>query len=186
LADTQEVYLKAIELVGKATTPKEKRILASAYSLCHTEYTLYAIKAFEDYIESGLDIPNVSNIYKPGMSKEMLEREYVAGIFAQLGELYEKNYEFDKALKCYKNELKYDNWSHFPYIYLSELYRKMNEPDKSIKILEQAKTHPNYKGNEDLFYSDVVDRFLEEARQRKAKGYTFRKRGHKEFIPLDK
>ena len=49
-ADTQEVYLKAVELVGEAKTPREKRILASAYSLCHTEYTLYAIKAFEDYI----------------------------------------------------------------------------------------------------------------------------------------
>lgn len=187
LADTQEVYLKAVELVGEAKTPREKRILASAYSLCHTEYTLYAIRAFEDYIKTGLDIPDMSNIYKPAMTKKMLEQEYVASVYAQLGALYEKNYDFEKALKCYKKELEVDTWSHFPYLYISEVYRKMNEPDKAVQILETAKKHPNYKTdkNHDLFYGDVIDRYLEEAKQRKEKGYVFRKKGHKEFLPLN-
>lgn len=187
LADPQEVYLKAIELIGKAKTPREKRILASAYSLCHTEYTLFAIKAFEDYIETGIDVPNMDKTYKPAMTKKMLEQEYIAGVYAQLGALYEKNYEFEKALNCYKKELAIDTWSHFPYIYISEVYRKMNKPDKAIQILEIAKKHPNYTAdkNHDLFYSDVIDRFLIEAKRRKEKGYVFRKRGHKEFLPVD-
>lgn len=186
LADNQEVYLKAIKLIGEATTPRERSILASAYYLCRSEYTLYAIKAAEDYIAGGLYLPSVDNVYKPGMTRDMLKREIIAGTYTQLGELYEKNYEFGKALKCYKEALQYDTWSHFPYIHMSEAYRKMNEPDKAIDVLKEAKEHPNYKKEPDLFYGDVVDKFLDEAKQRKARGYVFRKRGHKKFIPLDK
>ncbi len=191
LYDIQEVLLIAIDLVGEPSTPKERRALARAYCLCHAEYTLYAIRAVEDYISNGLDYGPLKNAYKPGMTHEMIEKEYKSQIYAQLGGLYERAHDFDKAEEYYKMQAKIDTWSHFPYLNLSELYRKKNEPDKSISILEKAKHHPSYRPNvkellpEELFCSNVVDIFLEEAKARKRRNYVYRPRGHKKFLEID-
>ncbi len=190
LYDIQEVLSLAVNLIGEPKTSKERRVLASVYCASHTEYTLYAIKAMEDYIANGLDYESLRDIDKPGMTHEMLEKEYTANMYAQLGKLYERTYDFDKALECYKKQAAYDTWSHFPYLNISELYRKKNEPDKSIAILEEAKCHPSYKKNivkfspDDLFYSDVIDKFLKEAKARKRKNYVYKPKGHKKFIEI--
>ncbi len=183
-ANLQELYLEAVRLVGAAETPKQKRVLAEAYSCCHTEYTLYAIKAIEEYIKSGFDFSPLENTYKPSMTSEMLRNEYISGIYSQLGKLYETSHDFDKALLCYRKQLEYDTWSHFPYLNIAEVMRKKNDLDSAIATLEEAKTHPNYSGNQDLFYSQVIDNYLNDMKQKKERGYVFRKKKHKDFIPL--
>lgn len=183
-ADLQELYLEAVRLVGTAETPKQKRVLAEAYGCCHTEYTLYAIKAVEEYIESGFDFSPLDNIYKPSMTSKMLRNEYISGIYSQLGKLYETTHDFDKALSCYRKQLEYDTWSHFPYLNIAEIMRKKNDLDSAIATLEEAKMHPNYNGNQELFYSQVIDNYLNDMKQKKERGYVFRKKKHKDFIPL--
>lgn len=184
-ADLQELYLEAVKLVGTAETPKQKRVLAEAYSCCHTEYTLYAIKAMEEYIKSGFDFTPLDDIIcKPSMTNEMLRNEYISGIYSQLGKLYETSHDFDKALSCYRKQLEYDTWSHFPYLNIAEIMRKKNDLDSAIATLEEAKTHPNYSGNQDFFYSEVIDNYLNDLKQKKERGYVFRKKKHKDFIPL--
>lgn len=183
-ADLQELYLEAVRLVGIAETPKQKRVLAEAYSCCHTEYTLYAIKAIEEYIKSGFDFSPLNNTYKPSMTSEMLRNEYISGIYSQLGKLYETSHDFDKALACYRKQLEYDTWSHFPYLNIAEVMRKKNDLDSAIATLEEAKIHPNYSGNQELFYGQVIDNYLNDMKQKKERGYVFRKKKHKDFIPL--
>ena len=183
-AGLQELYLEAVRLVGTAETPKQKRVVAEAYSCCRAEYTLYAIKAIEEYIKSGFDFSVLDNVYKPSMTSEMLRNEYVSGVYSQLGKLYETSHDFDKALSCYRKQLEYDTWSHFPYLNIAEVMRKKNDLDNAITTLEKAKTHPNYNGNQDLFYSQVIDNYLNDMKQKKERGYVFRKKKHKDFIPL--
>lgn len=186
LADRQECFLIAVELVGEPNTSRKRAIVANAYEGCHVEYTLYAIKATKDFIDKDHRWVMRSKVssWKPGFTKRMLRKERMANWYYSLGKLYERCYDFDKAIECYEQGGKFDTWSHFSYLYVSQAYIKKNNLDAAIQILMNAKHHPNYLGDTErnYFSSSVIDNYLKDAIEKKARGYVYKPRGHREFL----
>lgn len=188
--DSQAAFLVAIELVGKPATTEDYHLLSVAYSACHVEYTLYAIKATEEYIKrleppEVIEITEIDLLNYPWLTPEIRRGEIMSEPWIGLGMLYEKAQDYKMALKCYKKALEYDKWSHLPYIYMSEAYAKLNQLDKSVGILTKAKLHPNYKhknGDDSHLFKKVVDNYLADAIEKRNAKKVFKPRKHKDFL----
>lgn len=147
--ERQQVLLKIIELIGEPKTPKERFIVAKAYAWSRATYRKEAIKYINLYLDNCLYEDEYKYCHHDicGRTPSLQEEKniHVADMLSYLGKAYEGEYEFEKALDCYKkeNELIYF-WAH-SYAHLVNIYTKMNMLDKALDICKQAKKTTYYK-----------------------------------------
>lgn len=136
--DRQDVFLKAIDLIGEPQTEKEKYIVAEAYLWSRAPFKLKGIEYGKKYLESELwkerylywDLPN--NVENTLNNKKNVERTH---FLHEIGIIYESQYSFKEALECYEKEIEYTPFFQFGYIDKSKVLVKLNRKEEALELL---------------------------------------------------
>lgn len=112
-------------------------------------------------------------------------------LFDKLGQAYEGEYEFEKALNCYLKAYNLQPSAPPIYCRLAQIYSKMNNLDMSISILTKAKKSQYYEPklsfispidkskHYDNTFKLVIDSHLKKYEEKKEKGYVYKPRKKK-------
>lgn len=107
----------------------------------------------------------------------------MSGLYHCLGELYEKEYDFNNALIAYESCIKLSPTNHHLYGRKVDVLIKMNRIDDALDYLatvKKSKYYKKYKNNydEDVFMK-TINRLVLECNEKKEKGYVYRPRKQK-------
>lgn len=190
----QDVLNKIIDLVGEPSTPRGRYLLANAYAWSKVELRKQSIK----YIELYLNNPLYEEAYKghhhssgdKDFSVDEEKNIHISHMYSYLGKAYEGEYEFDKALECYKKEQELaPYWAH-PYCHICSILIKQNNLDEAMAMYLSAKKSPYYKIIEykDMFgevhkddtFVSVIDSQIIDLQKKMDKGYVYKPRKKKE------
>lgn len=163
----QDVLNLVIKLSAGVDTPKQRYIVAMAYSWSNKEYRDKAIYFLNLYLNNGL--------YNIKTEEQRLL--HLSQIYRELATKYEQTYQFENALKCYKlsndYHTKYCNEynNNFEILRINEanILVKMNNIDEAIKLLNNNKKKLRDKSNLTL-----IDEKIQELNNKKNKGYIYK------------
>jgi len=193
----QDVLDLVISLCEEPNTPRERYLIATAYSWSSVKY---ADKRIE-YIKLYLDNPLYEKAYanRGGIDsrfptqKELDEanRNYhLCEMLHYMGMAYESLYDFEKALECYQKTINLRPDVQATYCWCAEVLRKLNRIDEAIELLEKSLdskwtkpiTWKDVFGNihqKDTHFSDVIKKELADLQIKKQKGYIYKPRPKK-------
>lgn len=174
----REMLFRVINLIGYPETVKEKYTYAYAYYWLGAEYRPQAINAFVEYIRSGC-LPDVEKRYIPEFDFYANCRHNRASAFHDLGVCFEKEYQFENAMRCYSKALKTEPFYECHYIFIARLYAKMNNLSEGISFMTDVqKTNKYYRmsHNTNGTFAKAIDIELEELISKKERSYVYRPR----------
>ena len=158
-----------IDKFKSSNKPLDILAVAISYEREGASYRLQAIEYFERFLSNPVSIPIVPHAYTVyGQPKPMFSYWM---IYSTLGSLYERENNFEQALKYYKllpKESNYDNPADLTRI--GDILLKI-DVDKAVAYYKDLKTQPIYKKFAKCFdraYADVLDK--------QAKGYKYKPR----------
>ena len=130
-----EKLLQAIKYAGGTETPKQRYIIAFAYACLGSKYRKQAVQHLELYVNNTLweECYNrgqtiESHIYaRNDRETNMIQKNsHLSKMYDYLGQAYEGECEFEKALKIYAQALKLEDYFAYKYLRLTNVLRKMN------------------------------------------------------------
>lgn len=195
--DREKTLLKVVELASGNNNADSLYIISKAYSWSKVKYNKEAIKYLNLYLESGLSdyaISKTVGINNPESSRRYM---HLSDIYMDLGEKYIVDYDYENAMNSFNLMLKNDDLSRspygrqLPYLKIADTYRRMNKLDDSIRTLEQAKYPTDVFTNVDNIFTydieeekkefyEIIDRFLQDYKDKKERGYIYRPRKNKQ------
>lgn len=185
-----------LELCNPPDSAKKRLLLAKAYSWLGAKYRKEAIVAYNNVLESDINLENLKPypMFKDGQEVYFIEdaqSRTCLSVLWDLAKAYEGEYMFESALNILDKA-----WYLFPFLYTTLAHKfgvlkKLNRLDDIINIIEtelnEEWTQP-YTRNDKLlkrtYYRDsnyrclIVD--LEKYTRLKEKGYTYKPRPRKE------
>lgn len=142
--------------------------VAIAYSREGAKYRKQAILYYEKYIQSPVCVPMMkySNTDRPLFS--MWE------IYSDLGNLYEREYEFEKAIRCYERLIQESKESNpADYTRIGDVLTKI-DINQCVEYYRSLQTKAPYQKHKYAF-----DTALAEALEKQREGYVYHPRPHK-------
>jgi tetratricopeptide (TPR) repeat protein len=126
----QDLLNKVIELCGTPITPRQRYLIAKAYAWSKAEYRKQAIVHIEHYLNNPLyEGAYTGHHHMHGNRMFTLDEEkniHLADMYSYLGKAYEGEYEFNKALVCYKKEQELVPFWAAPYCRIASVLIKQN------------------------------------------------------------
>lgn len=183
-----DILDKAIELCVNAKEPAAYLNIAEAYRLKGTKYRSEAIKYYNKFLENPVFMKTNKKYAIQAYQNITTENIELSNVYMNLGNAYEGQYDFEKALKMYKESQKIDPSNQIIYCCIARVYSKMNKLDESINILRKAKSSKYYKINattilnkvyKDDTFAKVIDSYLKDYEDKKERGYIYRPRKKK-------
>lgn len=185
----QEILNEVIKFCGRPETPRQRYLLARAYSWSNIEYNDKAIEYLELYLSNDLYEDSFKNNLAYNDYNDR-KRWHIARVSLDLGLAYDKARNIDKALEKYYDVLNIIPESQIPYLHIADMYRKKNQLDKAIEILEQARKSKYYVKNEikdalgnsykpkqyDNTFIEIIDKYYIDYLNKKNKGYVYKPR----------
>lgn len=143
--DRQDIFLKAIDIIGEPQTPKEKYIVAEAYLWSRYPFKLKGIEYGNKYINSELwnyeHIKVPKNADNTTTNKKNIE---ISHFLHEIGLIYESEYNFDEAIKCYEREIKITPFFQFGYIDKAKALVKLNKKEEALELLKNTRNSKYY------------------------------------------
>jgi tetratricopeptide (TPR) repeat protein len=184
-----DILDKIISLCLDINAPQSYLILGKAYKLKGAKFRSYVIK----YLCKFLEGPQFDkdDYHIKGISMEMETYETKLGeIYRMLGDAYEGEYEFEKALGCFQKACNLNPQLPSNYIKVADIYAKTNNLDLSIETLANARQSRYYipidwtsPVDGTVFHNDtfkiVIDSYIEIFKDKKFKGYIYKPRKRK-------
>lgn len=143
--DRQDVFLKAIDIIGEPETPKEKYIVAEAYLWSRYPFKIKGIEYGNKYINSELwnyeycKVPkNVDNTIS---NKKNID---ISHFLHEIGLIYESEYKLDEAFKCYEREIEITPFFQFGYIDKAKVLVKLNRLEEALELLKNTRNSKYY------------------------------------------
>ena len=173
--DRQDIFLKAIDLIGEPQTEKEKYIVAEAYLWSRAPFKLKGIEYGKKYLESELweerylycMLPN--NVENTLTNKKNVER---AHFLHEIGIIYESEYRFKEALECYEKEIECTPFFQSGYIGASKVLVKLDKKEEALELLLSTKKSKYYKHD----FKIVIEENIKEIEKKIEKDYKYRPR----------
>lgn len=188
--DKNKLANKIIDLCKNIESPIAYYNIAYAYRMKGSEYRVKVI----EYLNKFLSNPKFDKLSEHFSIQQFYNISTfnlkLAGAYIFLGETYEEEYEFEKALNCYMKSYNIDPYESPIYCCIANIYRKMNNLDKAIEFLKNAKESKYYKVYEwknpivnktykDDTFIKVIDNYLNDLKNKKEKDYIYRPRKKK-------
>lgn len=181
----QDILNKAIEICGEPITPQQRYIYAIVYSWSNKEYRKKAIYYLNLYLNNELyeDI-YIHRFSYLGQTDENKKIEHLTTMYNYLGEVYEKEYEFENALDIYNKVISINPFSPVGYRGKVNILIKQNNLDMAIKFLEDFKTSKYYSKNKinpniENWLVQIIDEMLEDCQIKKESNYCYKPRKQK-------
>lgn len=173
--DRQDIFLKAIDLIGEPQTEKEKYIVAEAYLWSRAPFKLKGIEYGKKYLESELwkeryvycNLPN--NVENTLSNKKNVER---AHFLHEIGIIYESQYMFKEALECYEKEIECIPFFQFGYIDKSKVLVKLDKKEEALDLLLFFRRSKYCKDD----CKDIIEDNITEIEKKIKKNYKYRPR----------
>lgn len=189
----QDILNKVIELCGNPITPRQRYILAKAYSWSKSEFRRQAILYIEQYLSNPLYNDAYKNLHHSSAGKQFtLDEEkniHISEMYSYLGKAYEGEYEFDKALVCFKKEQELAPFWPSPYCHICDVLVKQNKLNEAMKTYISARKSPYYKpikykdllgtSHTDDTFKKVIEAKIIELQEKLDKGYVYKPRKKK-------
>jgi len=185
----QDVLNKVIELCGEPVIPRQRYFLAKAYALSRVEFRKQAIIHIEQYLNNPLYENAYINHHHSFADKFFSLNEemniHLSDMYSDLGKAYEGEYEFDKALNCYKKENELVPFWAAPYCRICSILIKQNKLADAMETYLVAKKSPYYKPlkfkiGDDAYTEDtfkiVIDNHIIELQGEIDNGYVYKPR----------
>lgn len=138
---------------SSSTDPLDKLAVAIAFQWKGANHRPSAIKFYEEYLSSGTNTDLIDTWI----------------IYSDLATLYEKEYEFEKALEYLEKLIIYHN-DYIAYIRIGDIYIKQ-DVSKAISYYEKLLKEPFYKDNKHMF-----DCAYAATKEKQARGYVYKPR----------
>ena len=157
-----------IEKYANSKKSLDQLALALAYEREGAKYRQEAIKCFEFYFENPKPVPKNPHTKKPYFTQWELH--------STLSTLYEKEYQFDKAIKELEKciEINKHDVNGADYTRIADILVKSSSVDVAIAYLEDIKKKPVYKK-----IKNAVDYCYSNLEKKKATGYKYKPRKKK-------
>lgn len=189
----QDVLNKVIELCGDPVTPRQRYIIAQAYAWSKTEFRRQAIIHIEQYLSNPLYEDAYKNHHHTFAYKQFTLNEekniHLSEMYSYLGKGYEGEYEFDKALLCYKKEQEFAPYWPSPYCHICEVLIKQNKLNEAMETYMLAKKSLYYKpikykdligkSCSDNTFKKVIDGHIIDLQEKIDTGYVYKPRKNK-------
>ncbi len=189
--DRQTLLLRIIELAGNPDTPKQRYLLAKAYSWSHAEYRPQAIKYLNLYLNSDPYCGAYENVYIPEdknnpSSWVSPKNQHLSEMYSALGDAYLGEYMNQEALYAYQKANEYAPSFVGTYYAMANAYTHMNELEHALDVFENAKNSPYYLTrnwydkisgqNREITFWKSIDAGEKEIREKIERGYVYRPR----------
>lgn len=161
-----------IDKFKSSNKPLDILAVAISYEREGASYRLQAIEYFERFLSNPVSIPIVPHAYTAyGQPKPMFSYWM---IYSTLGSLYERENNFEQALKYYKllpKESNYDNPADLTRI--GDILTKV-DINQAVDYYEDLKKQPVYKK-----YKKVIDNAYSFTLEKQERGYKYKPRTKK-------
>lgn len=153
----QDVLNKIIDLVGEPNTPKERYIIAKAYSWSYASLSKEAIKYLELYLNNPLYEEYYANTrhnnwfisHPDNLSDyEILfieKRLHISEMYKYLGDKYLHEKMYNESFNSYKIALRNAPFYAHNWINIYKLYIQIKDYESARDILNKAKNSKYYK-----------------------------------------
>gem|GEM_PF-942019 len=186
----QDVFNKIIELCGEPKTSRQRYILAEAYAISRVAFRKQAIYYLQLYLSNPpYEDAYIYSHHLVGHRESSVEEEkniHLGHMYDNLGKAYEGEYEFEKALECYKKELELTPFWPVGYYCVACILIKQGKMNEAMQVYLNAKLSPyyepiKYKSPSGDFYVDnvfkrVIDEHIAELQEKINRGYVYRPR----------
>lgn len=145
--DRQDIFLKAIDLIGEPNTPKEKYIVAEAYLWSRYPFKLKGIEYGNKYISGELWKQNYEGYIVPKNAEDTLQNKKnieISHFLHEIGLIYESEYRLEDALENYTEEIKLVPFWAIGYIDTVKVLIKLNRSDEALELLNSARKSKYY------------------------------------------
>ncbi len=143
--DRQDIFLKAIDLIGEPNTPKEKYIVAEAYLWSRYPFKLKGIEYGKKYISS--ELWNYQYVKVPKNADNTIINKkniQISQFLHEIGIIYESEYKLDEAIECYEKEIEITPFFQFGYIDKAKVLVKLGRPIEALELLKSTRSSKYY------------------------------------------
>lgn len=165
--DRMAILRKEIALCQGFNTPMAYCILSDAYCFMGASYRAETIFYLEKYLADPAWIP----------WQEKDRMRYLAFRWHYLGQAYEDEHQFKKAIYAYDQQRHLDPSIPSAYVSIAQVMRKMNELTAAIQFLKTTQKTSYYQtpafGSN---FNTVVDSCLSDLEEKQSRGYIYRPR----------
>lgn len=194
--DRQDVFLKAIDIIGNPITPKERYVVAKAYLWSRYPFKLKGIEYGNLYINNELWEDAFNNAGLQDNIDDNYENRkniHIAEFLKEIGKIHESKYQFNEALECYTNEVKLCPYFAHTYIDLSNILVKLGRKEEALKLLENTRNSKYYKPFKikttrdlDDSFKIVIEKQIKDIKEKIKRNYKYRPRPSKNKPSLTK
>ena len=191
--DRQDMFLKAIDIIGEPNNEKELRIVAKAYLFSRYPFKLKGIEYGKEYLSGNLCKEEYLKWVVPLNVEENLEvrKKIEINYFLELiAKVYESEYKFSEALKCYYKMIEIAPFFSGGYIGASKNLVKIGNMDEAMQLLKDARKNKYYKPfstkiykwEKDIKNNDFkmsIEKEIEDIKKKIDKGYKYKPRPSK-------
>lgn len=187
----QDVLNEVIRLCGEPNTPRQRYLLAKAYSWSTAAYRSKAIYYIKLYLNNPLYEDDYIQL-TPWMSsghKVSPKNHHLTYMYSDLGKAYEGEYDFENAYPAYYKCLELTPYYEFIYCRIAGILVKQNRLVDAKKFLKDAmkskyyspSRYKNVLGNlvVDDSFKTVIDSQFIEIQDKIDRGYIYRPRKKK-------
>lgn len=195
--DRQMLLSRIIELVDGTETPRQRYILAKAYSWSHAEYREKAIKYLNLYLNNSLYEGAYNRNYIPEDKENprswvSAKNTHLYDMYTALGDCYLGEYMYEEALNAYVQANRYapsfaSTWSK-----MAKTYIRMNDLQSALNVFQDAKNtsyyskrywHDSISGEDrEIDFWKCIDSGEQDIKDKIAKGYKYKPRKRKAKI----
>lgn len=183
------ILIRAAELVGDPTTPKDLYTISHAYLDAGASVRDKAIDYLERYITAGAcwEGTPVGIQNEMGVQRNLRNTE-IAHVHISLGQLYEAEYRFDDAMEQYRIASDLCPYDAAGVIGMSNIYIKRGDYEGGIRMFKNVQKSKYYRvyiyrGLENSAFIDSVDRAYNNLLEKQQAGYVYRPRKKKATLP---
>ena len=147
--DRQTLLNRIIELAGTPESPRQRYILAKAYSWSHAEYRKQAIEYLNVYLNNELyenaynkiDIPDDKENPRSWVSAK---NHHLYDMYIALGDACLGEYLYEDALEAYTQANRYAPSYSSTWNKMAKAYVRMNDLPSALNVYEEAKKTEYY------------------------------------------
>lgn len=146
--DRQDIFLKAIDLIGTTKTPKERFIVAKAYLWSRYPFKLKGIEKGNEYLNNELFKEEYETVAVPLNIDSTLENKkniHIATILHEIASIYESEYKLEEALECYNQEIRLVPYFSMGFIDKAKLLARINKKEEALKLLKSTRESKYYR-----------------------------------------
>ena len=162
-----KILEKEVSLCQGFDTPMAYCILSDAYVFMGATYREEAIICLNKYLANPAWVP----------CQEKDKARYLALRWNYLGQAYEGEHQFSRAISAYDQERRLEPDMPAAYVKIAEVMRKMNQLPTAIQFLKTAQKTSYYKTPSfGSCFNTVVDSHLSDLEEKQKRGYVYRPR----------